>query len=191
MIAKMISLIVCLSLLGNCSDSNDGQTRSDPELGTETGSGGGSSEGESGNDSGSESETESETEKISLTTYESEVFDLINKHRTDNGLEALVYSSVIQKECEDHTLSMAERTTEFGHDGFDTRSDNIRSKLSGIRSVAENVAYGSYPAEEVVEGWLNSSGHRKNIEGNYTIACLSAKQDVNDRWYYTQMFARK
>jgi uncharacterized protein YkwD len=55
--------------------------------------------------------------------------------------------------------------------------------------IAENIAW-NYPPSAVVEGWMNSSGHRRNILGNYThigvASCLNEKGEP----YYTQVFGR-
>ena len=43
-------------------------------------------------------------------------------------------------------------------------------------------------AESVVNAWLNSSGHRANIEGNSTRTGVSAVKSSDGVWYYTQVF---
>ena len=55
----------------------------------------------------------------------------------------------------------------------------------------ENVAYVYSSAESVVNAWLNSAGHRNIIEGDYTDFDISAEQDENGKYYYTNIFIRK
>jgi len=43
----------------------------------------------------------------------------------------------------------------------------------------------------VVNAWLNSPGHKEVIEGDYTNFEISAEQDDNGRWYYTNIFVKR
>jgi len=55
---------------------------------------------------------------------------------------------------------------------------------------AENVAAGQPTAQSVMTAWLNSSGHKANIEGNYTHIGIGVAKDQNGSKYYTQIFYR-
>lgn len=57
--------------------------------------------------------------------------------------------------------------------------------------VSENVAYAFSSAQSVVNAWLNSAGHRANIEGDYTDFDISAEQNEEGRWYFTNIFIKK
>ena len=87
-------------------------------------------------------------------------------------------------------MAMATNRTDFGHAGFSIRSKVITAKVSGATAVAENVAYGNHTAKEVVDGWLKSSGHRKNIEGNFTLTGIGVARDQHAKLYFTQIFAK-
>lgn len=121
---------------------------------------------------------------------EDDILVLINRHRKSKGLPALTSSPVIEQEARRHSMAMATKRISFGHDGFNIRSKIITSKLPGTNAVAENVAYGSNTAKEVVDGWLNSPGHKKNIEGNYKLTGIGVARDQQSRLYFTQIFAR-
>lgn len=54
------------------------------------------------------------------------------------------------------------RTYMMGHEGFDTRANAIIQTL-GAHNVGENVAMGYETAASLVQGWLDSPGHRQNI----------------------------
>ena len=43
-------------------------------------------------------------------------------------------------------------------------------------------------AKAVVDGWIDSDGHRENIEGDYNIIGIAAVKDANGRYYFTQIF---
>lgn len=121
---------------------------------------------------------------------EDDILALINKYRRSKGLGALEVNFTISEEARKHTLAMATQRVEFGHAGFNIRSKIITSKVAGTSAVAENVAVGSRTAKEVVDGWLKSPGHRKNIEGNYRLTGIGVARSQNAQLYFTQIFAR-
>ena len=121
---------------------------------------------------------------------EDDILVLINKHRKSKGLPALTNSLVIETEARRHSMAMATKRIGFGHDGFSIRSKIVTSKVPGTNAVAENVAFGSNTAKEVVDGWLKSAGHKKNIEGNYRLTGIGVARDQQSRLYFTQIFAR-
>ncbi len=46
-------------------------------------------------------------------------------------------------------------------------------------------------AQAVVEAWLNSAGHKANIEGNYTHFGIAIRENpVNGKKYFTNIFAK-
>jgi uncharacterized protein YkwD len=123
-----------------------------------------------------------------FTAYDDEILQLINAHRARIGKAALQKTQVIWEQANAHSRNMASGTVPFGHDGFSDRVAAIRAALGGSGSAAENVAMGYSSAAAVVNGWLSSSGHRANIEGNYTRTGLSAVRSGSGTWYYTQIF---
>ncbi|SFL83341.1 Cysteine-rich secretory protein family protein [Gracilibacillus orientalis] len=57
------------------------------------------------------------------------------------------------------------------------------------RSAAENIAQGQETSYQVVQVWMNSSGHRENIlSENYTHIGVGYVRSGN---YWTQMFMTK
>jgi uncharacterized protein YkwD len=45
-------------------------------------------------------------------------------------------------------------------------------------------------AKEVVEGWLNSPGHKRNIEGDFTLTGIGVAKNNKGIIYYTQIFTK-
>lgn len=120
---------------------------------------------------------------------EVEILQLINQHRESIGLNPLQPMDIIKSQTFSHNDYMIERE-KVSHDYFYQRK-NFLSANAGATSVAENVAYGYPTADAVVSAWLNSEGHRANIEGNYTHFEVSADTNENGRLYYTNIFIKK
>lgn len=124
-------------------------------------------------------------------SMEEDILVLINKYRKKHGLARLEMADQISAEAEKHSRNMATGHTSFGHSGFDDRLNRLMRKLPGANAGAENVAYGARTAEHVVDMWLNSPGHRKNIVGNYNLTGIGAVKGKDGTTFYTQIFIRQ
>ena len=116
----------------------------------------------------------------------------INDYRTSKGLAAMTWNEVIAEQARQHSKNMASGATAFGHDGFSARTSAISQTISWA-SAAENVAMASAtsdPAATVVNEWLNSSGHKANIEGNYNLTGIGVARASNGSVYVTQIFIK-
>jgi len=94
-----------------------------------------------------------------------ELIRLINQHRATLHMGPLAWSSRAAGVALAHSADM-ERRDFFGHTDPDHNSPFDRMDHAGIHYVraGENIAYGYTSPAEVFQGWLNSPGHRKNIE---------------------------
>lgn len=117
-----------------------------------------------------------------------EIFELTNLHRRSIGKEELSRSYKADKIAEEHTYYMIQEQ-QISHDNFSKRSQNLREQVNA-KTVGENVAFGYRNGKTVMGGWLNSSGHKANIEGDFTHIGIAAIKDENDNYYYTQLFYR-
>lgn len=122
-------------------------------------------------------------------TIEIEILELINNHRIQMGLNPLNSMNIIKSVAFTHTDYMVE-INQVNHDNFFQRKTSLIQNTGAI-TVSENVAYGYSTAQAVVNAWINSEGHRANIEGNYTYFDISAEQNNEGRWYYTNIFINK
>ncbi len=101
---------------------------------------------------------------------EDTVLCLVNRERTKRGLRALRSNAKLDGAARGHSRAMVERNF-FSHDSPGGASVMDRVKRRGYRSsgglmVGENIAWGSgsyATPSEIVDGWMNSSGHRANI----------------------------
>jgi len=128
--------------------------------------------------------------KADIRELNRQVLELVNHHRADLGLRPLTENGLIAEAALKHSRDMAEGRVPFGHDGFDERTDKLMREIKWANACAENVAYGARTAQEVVEMWLHSPGHRKNIEGNYTQCGIGIATSNDGTLYYTQIFIR-
>lgn len=96
------------------------------------------------------------------TTYEADVLRLVNIERNKNGLSSLTKDSGATNVAH---LRAKEILKSFSHTRPDGSSCFTAAKELGVtyRTAGENIAYGYSTPEQVVKGWMNSEGHRKNI----------------------------
>lgn len=125
--------------------------------------------------------------------FELELHDLVNTHRESIGLDPLTLEAAYSNTARAHSADMAEGSVAFGHDGFEGRADEMTDHSPDLLAVGENVAWISSgwdaPAEEIVQGWLDSPPHRENIESDFTHGGMGAAQDAEAGWYATQLFS--
>lgn len=121
---------------------------------------------------------------------ELQLLDVINKYRAVKGLNPFVLINHISHKSQEHNLYMIDNNV-VNHDFFFERSNNIIEVLGAIK-VAENVAYNYNNANSVLNAWLNSPDHKKNLDGNYTHIGISISLNTtNGKKYYTNIFMRK
>ena len=127
---------------------------------------------------------------VSLNFHEREVITLINKHRELEELDSLRLHDALVKIARDHSMDMALGIIPVGHEGFDDRTEQVLDFFEhSTYEIAENVgmAYGTDASQVAVEVWLESTGHRNNIEGPYTLSGIGA-YDRDGATYFTQIF---
>ena len=120
---------------------------------------------------------------------EIEIMELINAHRISEGLNILNDHSTVKAVAFTHTDYMIE-VDNVSHDNFFQRKESLQINADA-NIVSENVAYGFSSAESVVNAWLNSPNHKENIEGDYTDFDISAEQNENGKWYFTNIFIKR
>jgi uncharacterized protein YkwD len=127
-----------------------------------------------------------------LDAVEAEVLAGVNRHRRAAGLGALRGDPRLAEIARAHSRAMAAGRRGVGHGGFDERSQAVEARVVPYRRVAENVArHGRRRAEvsgAAVAGWLRSSGHRRNIEGPYSLTGVGAAASSRGEIYLTQIF---
>ncbi len=126
----------------------------------------------------------------SITAYEREVVRLVNEHRRAKGLSDLSYDWELSRVARIKSQDMKDEGY-FAHNSPTYGSPFNMMKSFGIkyRSAAENIARGYATPKAVVDGWMNSSGHRANIlNPEFTHIGVGYVSSGN---YWTQMFISK
>ncbi|MGK5639426.1 CAP domain-containing protein [Streptomyces sp. URMC 126] len=99
-----------------------------------------------------------------LARTAADVLALTNVHRTAAGLRPLDGDPRLTAAAQAHSADMAARGY-HSHTAPDGGRPWDRAVAAGCvhRSIGENIACGQRSPAEVVEGWMNSPGHRANI----------------------------
>ena len=123
------------------------------------------------------------------TSYVMQVVELVNVERAKEGLAALTFD----EQMGNAALVRAKETEQsFSHTRPDGRSFSTALTDAGVtyRSAGENIAYGQKTPQQVVEGWMNSPGHRANImNSGFTRIGVGYYQNSAGVNYWTQLFA--
>ena len=110
-----------------------------------------------------------------------------NEYRRSKGLKELTMKDDLNSLARKHSEDMASGRLSLGHSGYDKRAAKVK-KVYGTWMVAENVASGAHNAKEVFSLWKKSSGHRKNMLGNYKYIGIGTAKSKRGVIYYTEIF---
>lgn len=134
-------------------------------------------------------ETSVALKSYQYTSTELDLMDRINQHRATKGLPLLQQIEHVSFKAYEHNQFMI-ANNEVSHQNFEYRSNHLRQTLPASR-VGENLAYNFQSNNGVLNAWLNSDGHAKNIEGDFTHFGISISTDSNGKKYYTNIFIKK
>lgn len=114
-----------------------------------------------------------------------DVVELVNRERAKEGLSALSTNDDLMAAAQ---IRATELRTLFAHDRPDGSSCFTVLEEVGLpyMTAGENIAMGYPSPERVVEGWMNSPGHRANILNEYFTA-IGVGYDENGRCW-VQLF---
>ncbi|MCH1627281.1 CAP domain-containing protein [Ferdinandcohnia quinoae] len=122
--------------------------------------------------------------------FEAKVIELTNAQRSKNGLPALKTDSALSKVARAKSTDMQQKNY-FSHTSPTYGSPFDMMKQFGVtyRTAGENIAKGQPSPEQVVNAWMNSAGHRKNIlSKDFTHIGVGHTSNGN---YWTQEFIGK
>ena len=128
-------------------------------------------------------------------TTEARILNLINAERQRQGLPALLYNAQLDRMAKIQAENMAyfqKMAHTIPESQLPTLGDRARHVGYPFGRLAENVALGYPNAETVVQGWMNSSGHRRNIlDGTVEETGIGIARSSAGSLYYCQVFGRR
>ena len=131
-----------------------------------------------------------------------EVIQLVNQARSQGRVcgnqrfgaaRLLSANGSLSRAAQAHSSDMA-RTRTLSHQGSNGSSVGDRAGQAGYnwRAIAENIAVGQPSTSTVVQSWLNSPGHCRNIMNpNYNEIGVGAVRGRDGKIYWTQVFGRR
>ncbi|GAA0318045.1 CAP domain-containing protein [Streptomyces turgidiscabies] len=125
-----------------------------------------------------------------LARTAAEVTDLTNRERARAGLPPLATDALLTRAAQAHSTDMVVRAF-YSHTGPDGGQPWDRAAAAGStrRTIGENIACGQRSPAEVVEGWMNSPGHRANIlKREFTHIGIGFAGGGKAGTYWTQLF---
>lgn len=135
---------------------------------------------------GSQREDSSVTEDGHNREYAEAVIELVNKEREKNGLNPLEMNETLMGCCEIRAEELVEKFSHTRPDGSSCYT--VAEGEYSYSAMGENIAEGYTSPEHVMNGWMNSFGHRANIlkEGyeEIGVGCYIH----NGRKYWVQLF---
>ena len=188
------------------TDTTDDEITIDEDSNTDTTDDEATSDEDSTADTTDDETTSDEEIDYSLLSCESHltsVLTLINEKRTTQqtcgdqtmpAVDEVTWNDALTLAAQSHSESMA-NFDYFDHTGIDDSTVGTRVTDEGYSwsYVSENIAAGQTTAQNVVDAWMGSDGHCKNIMSeNVTemgLACAS-NSGSKYNYYWTQVFAK-
>lgn len=131
--------------------------------------------------------------ETAIPSHAEQVLNLVNYERKKQGLKALSLSNELTNIATLKSKDMAQKNY-FSHTSPTYGSPFEMLQHFGVtyKAAGENIAAGQKTAEEVMQSWLNSSGHRANIlSSKYTELGVGYYKGGTYGVYWTQTFVGK
>jgi uncharacterized protein YkwD len=124
-----------------------------------------------------------------VTTMQADIATLTNVQRKSHGCGAVTVNANITTAARAHSVWMA-KTGTFSHTGSGGSNFSVRLKAAGYKKPGgENIAWGYRSANDVVQAWMKSPGHRANILNcKFKTVGVGAAYSANGTAYFTQDF---
>lgn len=129
---------------------------------------------------------------LAQSDFQAQLLQLLNAERQKIGAPPLRISSQLAQAAQRHADDMANNNF-LSHEGSDgsTMESRIQETGYAFSAIAENVAGGQPTPESVIQTWLNSSGHRRNmLNPEYTEIGIGYATNSSSQYthYWTQVF---
>lgn len=112
----------------------------------------------------------SQSATADTSAFVEQVLELVNQERAKVGLKALTVNSKLQTMAQDKAIDMF-KNNYFDHTSptYGTPFEMMKTYGISYRAAGENIAKGQTSPAQVMQSWMNSSGHKANIlSSNFT-----------------------
>lgn len=122
---------------------------------------------------------------MSSNQFDQRILELVNEERAKAGVNPLEFDSRLDRAANLHNDEMVRADImEHRVSGEAELGDRVRATGYNPSAWAENVAAGSETPEQVMNGWMNSPGHRSNIlSPRYTDIGIGYEEAPDNRPY--------
>jgi len=125
-----------------------------------------------------------------------ELVNLVNQHRTSIGESTMKSNTMLNQAAQRHSCYMATYKIMSHTGGPDAPDRTLVSRIekTGYKysAAGENVAMGQSTAQRVMTAWLNSEGHRRNIESkDFDEIGVGLRSSDTGDLYWTQVFGKQ
>lgn len=134
------------------------------------------------------STTSAPNQSSSNSSYVEQVIQMVNQERGKAGVSALTTTTNLSSAA---ATRAQEIVGSFSHTRPSGAAFNTVLNESGISysGAGENIAWGQTTPQQVMESWMNSSGHKANIlNGSFTKIGVGFYKDASGKCYWTQEF---
>ncbi|WP_455541844.1 CAP domain-containing protein [Intestinibacter sp.] len=170
------------------NDNNQDQDVEDNNPGNDDNQGGNVEDNNQNNNNNNNS-----TDTTDFSKEQVEVLNLVNKERVAKGLKPLTLNKELSKVATIKSKDMIDNNY-FDHTSptYGSPFDMMKAFNISYKTAGENIAMGQKTPSEVMNAWMNSSGHRANIlNANFTELGVGIYKDAKGSIYWTQMFIGK
>lgn len=133
---------------------------------------------------------ENKVEQSAPSEQANQVLQLVNSEREKAGLQPLKMSEELRSIANLKARDMADKNY-FSHDSPTYGSPFEMLQKFGVhyRAAGENIAAGQQTPQQVMQSWMNSSGHRANIlNANFDTIGIGVYKGGSYGIYWVQLF---
>lgn len=131
------------------------------------------------------------TESDTYASFKNQVLELVNQERAKQGLKPLVMTDAKLSDCADAKAKDMVINNYFDHTSptYGSVTNMINKWGISWRANGENIAKGQRTPQEVMNSWMNSSGHRANIlNPNFTHIGIGIAKNSSGQLVWVQQF---
>jgi len=145
----------------------------------------------------SETEAEPETDNTEtdkeMQSIKQQVITLVNQERKKRGLKPYQSNAKVTKAAQKKAKDMAANNY-FSHQSptYGSPSEMLNQFNIDYSAAGENIAKGQQTAQDVMDSWMNSPGHRRNIlSKKYNQIGIGVAKNERGILHWVQMFIKQ